>query len=271
MSHDRITYNAECERMLQKWENASDVLPHLLIVQPENGGVGCEEFVEKLAKIYHEKKGIPRSFERSFLHLKYSKNMKEGERGLFFDSPRVVAKLYNHFIGVFCIEITDYITQPEAQEFLKLLDYMTANASYIRFVLVVSTNDKEIANEMYCLLRRYIRLARLNMDYADVNTYARVAVRQLQDNGMTITSGFEQGLENHIEKLLSKENFSGYSTIFNMIDDIVYEFEAERNTKLTKGHLQKYEKSSLLNEVSLRKQKKMGFWGGENAKNMYRK
>lgn len=259
MNTTSIKYSQECKDIKLKWVNPEIEEPNLLIVQPQHEGVGCAEFVRELAVAHHAKCGYRRSFHKSFLSLKFSKDISEQEVRRFFDSPRIIAELYNRFVGTFCIEVSDYLSMTDAPEFSKLIDFVSANKNDIKFIFVVSTDDQMLASIMLNILRKVVRIEQLNIGYAEVKDYADYAVELLQKRGISAAKGIEHILRNYIDDLTKKSSFAGFDTVARLVEDIVYEMRADNIYKLTKDNLVRIKELFLADDSNINTSKRVGF------------
>jgi len=267
-----LTYSPECERLLKKWPNPNVDVPHLFFHLPENKGVGFDEFVRELAKLYHEKNKIQRNFNRCFISSKIRSDISHNEMGHFCDSPRNCAEFYNGFIGVFVIEITDFLKFTDSPMFNKLIDYVEKNInansvkndstgeSQIKFIFVVGTDDIEAAFGMYKLLKNRIRIDMVKMEYSNVKTYAEYALSLLESKGFKHETGVKEVIEKYIREMMKKESFAGFDTILRFIDDLAYETNLSILPKLTAGSLKDI-KDALIKEDDddIKQMRKIGF------------
>lgn len=252
-------YGSECGRMFEYWSKVRFNTPNLLIIQPKNGGVGCDYFVKSLAKAYHLKSGKKRTFKRSFLSLKYSKSFNDHEIRTFFDNPRLCAENYNNFSGTFCINVSDFVEAVELPAFIKLLDFIDSNKKNTKFIFVVNTDDRESVSLLYSTLRVCIRIDRLIMEYTDINTYFKFAVTLFNRHELTVDCGANETLMEYLELLMKKESFAGYDSITRIVEDIVFEVNVENLPELTGAGLEKMKDKLFSEESGKSPYRKIGF------------
>ena len=259
VSSNCIAYSQKSMEVLFKWRNPDIVTPSLLIVQPQNEGVGCCEYVKALAKAYYLQSDPRRSFEKTFLSLRYPKDISEEGIKRFFDSPRIVAEHYNRFLGVFAIEITEYLYHSESSAFVKLLEYVTSNRDEINFVFLISTDDKTAAQRMYAVINKHIRIEQLTMEYADTKSYVSYAINLLCRNQLKYEKGVEEVLSGYIQELAQRDSFCGYDTIIRLTDDIIYEMQCCDVLKVRKGDVEKIKDLHLKENLALNSRNNIGF------------
>ena len=254
-----MKYSQECEDLLSRWLNPDAEEPNLLIVQPQNEGVGCAELVRELAVAHHKKSGCRRSFHNCFLSLKFSKDLNEQELRRFFDSPRIIAELYNRFVGTFCIEVSDYLEMLDSPTFSKLLDFISTNKNTIKFIFVINSNDQLLTSAMQNTLKKAIRVEQLTLGYADVKVYVEYAIELLKKSGVAAAKGIEHTLMEHLDTLMEKPHFSGFDTVVRLVEDIVYEMRADDIPQLTKENLFRIRDVFLTGDSNIETSKRVGF------------
>ena len=252
-------YNIECKRMFDCWSKPEVDTPNLLIIQPKNGGVGCDYFVMSLAKAFHKKSGNKRSFKRSFLSLRYSKDFSEHEMKLFFDSPRLFIENYNCFNGTLCINVSDCVQAIDYPAFNKLLDFINTNKKDTKFIFIVDSDEKESAIPLYDSLKRHIRIARMTMEYFDVKTYLDFALEMLKKHNLPVESNADGELMGYLETLTGKADFAGYDSVIRLIEDLVFESRLENITVLTSDILENMKNDLIIADKSINHIRKIGF------------
>lgn len=212
-------YNKECEDVLDEWENG--LYSHLLLNIPTNRGVKEDVLTLKLAETLNKETKSKRNIDESYLYLKYSKDMNEYKRKLFFDSPHVVAKNYNHFNGVFTIDLTDWIDQVYSQEFKELLEYIIKNYKNMKFIFVIADNDKDRYKELSNILAEFINLKDVTMTYPDTEYFMAYLETLLYSKKINVDNKREKLIE-LLEYYCHNEDFQGYDTIDKLAENITY-------------------------------------------------
>jgi hypothetical protein len=239
MNNQVFELNSEYRRLLDKWSDPNVAAPNLLIIQPQNEGVGCDRLIEELAKSHHIRINTRRSFKKCFLSLKYSKDISEQEIRRFFDSPRIRAEHYNRFIGTFCIEISEYLYSLDLPVFRRLMNYVSSMKDDVKYIFIISTDDKNAAALVHGTLRRHLRINQLTIGYSEVKRYVDYAIALFGNYKMPFERGVEQILKEYIEILSQKTSFAGYDTVSRLVDDIVFEMRSDNASKLTMNSLTK--------------------------------
>ena len=253
-----LDYNKECKEIIDKWGNPLIPVPHQIFFFPENGGDNSNELILEMAKSFLKRSGSRRDFGNSFITLKYPTDEKE--RMMFFDSPRIVAEYYNHFSGVFAIDISEHVETTESKAFEELLRYVIENEAAIQFIFIVKSEEKRLKDVVYDILNTKIRTGRLDIEYYDAKVYAKFAVKGLKEQGLIAEKGIEDVLRKNIEALSVYSDFSGQKSISRLIEDIVFEAHSEKQLQITKkwmiDFIERYveEKNTIL-----RTYKKIGF------------
>ena len=248
----------ERQRIFSQWSNPNIVEANLLIIRPQNGGVGCSELVRELALARHKKGDGTRDFKRSYLALKYPPNTaNEQDFRRFFDSPRVIAECYNFFSGLFCIDISEHLQHINSQAFHMLMNYVAANKSRIRFVFIASTNDHMLSDTAFNMLKKYMRIDQLTLQYEKPSAYAAFAKELLGKSNIEVAKSVESALVARIDMLTANADFAGHKTIFRLVEDIIAEMRYTRTSILTAKTLEKIADLHLVDDISAHR--KVGF------------
>jgi len=235
-------FNDKCNEMLAKFSTAGVDTPHIIIAQPENAGVLIELFIEKLALAHYKKisSSVRRPFENCLLELKYKGEdfISTDEHKQFLESPRNKANNYNNFKGVWVIEISDYIKNFNSPAFTNLMNHVSSNTEYIRYIFCVKTNSNDTANNLFRILKKYVRRIELvNMEYLDTHHYVSFASELLLIKGFKLSEGFNEVLFEYINEMLMKKSFSGFDSIYYLIEDITYASHGViTNNEITEKH-----------------------------------
>ena len=222
-------YNKECEEVLDEWSNG--LYNHLLLHLPKYRGVKEDVFTLRLADVLNKESGSKRNLDESYLYLKYSKDVNEHKRKLFFDSPRVVAKNYNEFNGVFVIDVSDWINQVYTSEFKMLLEYIVKNSKTVKFIFVVSESDKDKSLELVNVLSEVINLKEVTLTYPDTEYLMGYLRAVLNSKGVNADMMRSQ-LIDLIDYYYQTNDFKGYETLDKLAEQIVYLVKKNKNTKI---------------------------------------
>jgi hypothetical protein len=254
-------FNTKCREVLQKWSISEIDAPHVMVVQPENGGVFNNNFVMELALAHYNKLNIRRSFENCFLSLKYKgKDARKEDYDRFFDSARVQAGNYNRFIGTFAVDISEFIKIPDYPAFEYLLDYVDSTSKDIKYIFSVSTDDKTAISRLYGIIRNRFRIELINMGYSDVDYYVNCVITMLQNRGIAVNENIEQVLADYIEKIHTQKSFAGVDSITRLVDDIVCEvYRYKEMSEIPEVHLSEIMDRVLVDEYDDYSMRKIGF------------
>lgn len=181
-----------------------------LVVLPQEGDVGFEEYFEHKAKEIKTRKRIFSPLEQNKLMLAYPKpDSKEAfifEK--FFESPSIVAK--NHeFEGCFAIDISAYIGKTEDENFEKLIAYMHNNKNTVFLLFLYSDNKNEIQN-MYDQLSRYDDLRLVSIPLPNANTLMEYTVSGIRDFSLHIKNPVYAFLQEYFSQRKCGYDFADY-------------------------------------------------------------
>jgi hypothetical protein len=245
--------------MLKIWSNPNVDPPSILIVTPRMGGVRHLEFAEELAMAHYTRSGIKRSFRSCYISLIYPGENSEKELLQFYDSTRVVAEKYNHFIGTFCIDLSNYFHSIDGQAFQRLLNYVDAHKLHIKFIFVACTNDKAPVTRIYFSLRNHLRIALIDMGFSDNWVYVEFVMESLRNMEMQTECGIDNIIAEYIDAIAQKKHFSGFDTVSRFIDELVYEARFNDIGILTKDALVGFKDALITADTEPNTIKRIGF------------
>lgn len=233
-------YNKECEEVLDEWNNG--LYSHLILHLPKYGGVKEEVFTLRLAEILNKESGSKRNLDESYLYLKYSKDISEHKRKLFFDSPSVIAKNYNEFDGVFVVDISDWINHVYTSEFKELLEYIVKNSKTMKFIFVIHASDKDKSLELVNILSEVINLKEVSLTYPDID-YFMVYLRAVLGSKGVNTDVMRNQLLDLITNYYQSDEFRGYETLDKLAEHIVYLVKKNNDIDFTELYKAKNKKT----------------------------
>ncbi len=172
-----------------------------LVVLPQDGDVGFEEYFEHKAKEVVKAKKIFSPLDQNKLMLAYPKpDSKEAyvfER--FFESPSIIAR--NHeFEGCFAIDISAYIGKTDNEFFEKLMSYMRSNKNAVYLLFFYSNNKNEIQS-MYDFLSRYDEIRMVNIPLPDAKVLTDYTVSKIRDFSLHVKSPVYAYLQKYFSRL----------------------------------------------------------------------
>lgn len=256
------TYSETCDAVLRNWKRPGVNNPHLLIRQPEGGGVGCMEFVEELARAVYENSHTRRAFHQCFLALRYPKESgSDFETRHFFDSPGVAAEHYNHFEGVFCIDLSEWLGDINTKEFVRLMDYVAGHDEKVKYVFVVSAPDEAATKELHRRLAKVLRIKEIEMPFPRPETLASFAMGCFESEGIKTEQDAGKVLCDYIDELAAQRDFSGYETVLRMVDDIIFEIRTEpaQTPVVTRNTLLQMKSICMTSAATCETRKSIGF------------
>ncbi len=171
-----------------------------LVVLPQSGDVGFEEYFHHKTRAIMKAKKLFSPQEQNGLMLSYPKpDSKEPyvfER--FFESPSVVA--CNHaFEGCFAIDISAYIGKTNEETFEKLIAYMHSN-NHTVFLLFLYSDNKNEVRQMHGQLSRYDEIKLVDIPLPDAKMLTDYTMSGIRDFSLHIKSDVEKYLEKYYEK-----------------------------------------------------------------------
>jgi len=232
-------YPDRCIEILTK--NAiPDIDEKHAVIHHSNESILAEYFAYEFAQGRYKKLAaldIRRPFGNCYLPLKYraGEGVTDLDYKRFFDSARIKAEKYNNFIGTFVIDITDHLVNPYHPAMDRLLDFVDATSTDTKYLFIIDTNDSLIAEKMF--KRIVSRVRRLDMIELHVSTsqYADYASMLLQSKGIILTKSINQPLTKYITKISEKTSFSGFESIRDSVDDIIYAIHGMTDAKSVTG------------------------------------
>ncbi len=180
--------------------NEATCLGNELVVLPQSGEVGFEEYFAHKTRAVRDAKKIFSTFGGYELMLEYpAQDTKEPmafER--FFESPFVVAR--NHvFKGCFGIDITNYINQYHAERFLDLIAYMRSNPDAVYVLFMYSGNSNEI-RAMHDFLVQYMDIRLVNIPLPSVQELIEYTISHIRDFSLHVDAAVESDLHDYYTK-----------------------------------------------------------------------
>lgn len=179
--------------------NETTCLGNELVVLPQNGDVGFDEYVDyKTNQIIKAKNLSP--YTQNKLMLEYpSPDAKEHmifER--FFESPFVVA--YNRdFEGCFAIDVSAYIGKYNDVHFTNLISYMLQNKAAV-YTLILYTNNKNEIKAMYDAVSQYMDLQLTHIPLPEPAVLADYTVEEIRAFSLHVSASVNDFLQEYYEK-----------------------------------------------------------------------
>lgn len=185
--------------------DASNCCVDELVVLPQDGETGFEEYYEHKAKEIVKAKKIFSPLEQNMLMLAYpQEDAKEPyvfER--FFESATIVAR--NHeFEGCFAIDISAYIGKENHEYFSRLISYMHQNRNAVYLLFMYSNNVNEI-RAMFDFLARFTEIRKVEIPLPSANQLTEYTVAKIRDFSLHV----KNPIYAFIQKYYSQNNF-GY-------------------------------------------------------------
>lgn len=152
---------AKLDESILKICNIDNCLDNELVILPQNGDTGFDEYFEYKSQLIRESKRLFTPCEHKLM-LRYPHHPKDtpGDPTVFarfFESP-AVALHHQFFEGCFAVDITDYKKGWDTDEFVMLLSYIVSNPDivFLLFMYSDSPSDSEQAYRTisdYCSIR----------------------------------------------------------------------------------------------------------------------
>lgn len=181
-----------------------------IVVLPQEGDVGFDEYFEHKAKEVIKAKKLFSPLDHNKLMLAYPKpDSKEAdifER--FFESPSIVAR--NHeFEGCFAIDISAYKGKTDHEFFEKLMAYMQRNKNAVYVLFFYSDNKNEIMN-MYDYLSRYDEIRLVSIPLPDAKTLTDYTVSKIRDFSLHVKSPVYAFLQKYYSRVKCGYDLADY-------------------------------------------------------------
>lgn len=178
--------------------NEVTCLRNELVILPQNGNVGFEEYVQHKAREIAKVKNLSPYIENQLILTYPTPESREYlifER--FFESPSVVA--YNHvFEGCFAIDVTAYINKQNNDNFLKLISYMLTNVDTV-FTLFIYTNNKNEVQKMFDCLSQYMDINLVEIPLPGPQALADYTVDKIREFSLHVSSSVTEYLSQYYE------------------------------------------------------------------------
>lgn len=181
-----------------------------LVVLPQEGDVGFEEYFEHKSKEIVKAKKIFSPLDQNKLMLAYPRpDAREAfvfQR--FFESPSIVAR--NHeFEGCFAIDISAYIGKTDNEFFEKLMAFMRSNKNTVFLLFLYSNNKNEIQN-MYDYLSRYDEIRMVNIPLPDAKVLTDYTVSKIRDFSLHVKNPVCSFLQQYYSRLKCGYDLADY-------------------------------------------------------------
>lgn len=182
-----------------KATNESNCLVNELVVLPQSGDVGFDEYIDAKTNLIVKAKNLS-PYTQNKLMLAYpAPDAREHmifER--FFESPFVVA--YNRdFEGCFAIDISAYIGKCGDVHFTNLISYMLQNNTAV-YTLILYTNNTNEIRAMYNTISQYMDLRLTHIPLPDPSVLADYTVEEIRTFSLHVSASVNDFLQNYYEK-----------------------------------------------------------------------
>lgn len=184
--------------------NQTTCLINELVVLPQNGDVGLDEYVDyKTTAITKAKNLSPYSQNKLMLAYPAPDSREHMIFERFFESPFVVA--YNRdFEGCFVIDVSAYVGKYNDVHFTNLISYMLQNKTAV-YTLILYTNNKNEIKAMYDTVSQYMDLRLTHIPLPTPTVLAEYTVEEIRTFSLHVSTSVNDFLEDYYEK-----NPSGY-------------------------------------------------------------
>lgn len=178
--------------------NEMTCLDNELVVLPQNGDVGFDEYIGLKTKFIEKVKNLT-PYSQHQLMLAYpapdAQEYMVFER--FFESPSVVA-FNRDFEGCFAIDISAYTGKYHDAHFLNLISYILQNKSAVYTLILFSNNTNEIKS-MYDTLSQYMALRLTHIPLPDPEVLAEYTVEEIRAFSLHVSAPVTDFLKEYYE------------------------------------------------------------------------
>lgn len=211
----------------------------LFLTQPLGGGVGLESLAEGLARAHFAREGRGRSFDQSYLsRCCPPPGAPESQWRAFFQSPQRQARFYNRFRGVFHMDLSAWLQNPQAPELGVLCRYLQQGAGEVACLFSVRAETPEAADGLFARLSLALPLRRADLLPPRPRLLARLTQLYLAGMGVGVTAGALALVVEYAEALAGCAGFCHMDSIPGLAKNLAAGREAGRDT-LTRRDLKR--------------------------------
>jgi hypothetical protein len=244
--------------LMDQWKKYGLNNPHLFIVKNTLGNDDCIRFLQQLTKEGLVTSKIRRSIKRSFFYQKLKKDCTEHELNRFFESPQLVCDIYNDFIGMFAIDISEFESDCTNVRLKALLDYVCENEEKIRFSFIVHTSTFEKEQALFTYLSKRLVIRRFEFDIINIENLMDYVENKNKENNITIDDQAAQYLELQFQEMLESKTVESINDMIRLYDNFVYEYRDDLSS-VSKDQLHQSLKDSFTELETAKAKRDFGF------------
>lgn len=235
---------AEQAVLLDLWKKYGLNNPHLLIVKNTFSNDDCIRFLQQLTKAGLNSSKIRRSAKRSFLYQKLKKDCTDYELIRFLDSPHLVSDIYNDFIGMFVIDISEFTSDYMDHRFTALVNFACENEDKIRFCFIVNTISRKQEQDLLAFLSKRLVLRRLEFVTLNIENLMDYVENKNKENRVIIDDQATQYIQSLFEEMLESNSLESLTNMIRHYDNLIYDYRDTPNS-VSKDQLQQSLKGCL--------------------------
>jgi len=239
----------------QKYALSDINLPNYLLKISRGGGVTT--LINAFTNFLHATKaidfcGLERSFEFKLSYT--SPELYFSELTRFENTLVEMAGYKHHYKGVVCVNIHEWLGHTSEPHFKRFIDYIARNKELVVvFYIHASNKSNKIAQAnfkaMESVLSLRLRLETLELRFPRADELVdHVNEHFMQDKGFTFGADAKALLCETIDELTTGKHFSGFKTIAQLANDILYHVLSQvlvNSKEITAKMLKGFEKDSI--------------------------
>ncbi len=189
------------------------------------------------------------------------------ELNRLIEQIRNAAGFRNEYRGLVVVDITDWADRTEEDNFIKVLEYLSAIDSKVFIIFTADSFTEQQIEKAEKVLNAYCRIRTVAFPYPSKIAFAAYCAKRLKKYKINLDQGAQDLLCASIEKLMESEHFYGYKTVDLLCLDVAFELSSSldiHGETITAEHLEAFSKDSVFIErlYSAAKIRHIGFGGG---------
>lgn len=249
---------AQQAELMEQWKKYGLNNPHLFIVKNTPGNDDCIRFLQQLTKVGLTSSNIRRSAKRSFLYQKLKKDCTDYELIRLLDSPHLVSDIYNEFIGVFAIDISDFVSDCADERLRILLDFAQDHQDSIRFCFIVNTNLQNQEKDLMTFVSKKLILRRFEFVTLNIEHLMDYVDSKNKENKVSFDQQAVQYLETMFIEMLESKSVESLTEMIRLYDSLIYEYR-DTPSSVSKDQLHQSLKGSKAESEAIHSKRKFGF------------
>jgi len=240
-------------------------LPHYLFVATKRS-VGVEDSVNALAEYLHSSKTIEfiGNVKHFWFKLEYQNPNEDFSELARFHKAMADCKGYNrYFKGIAFIDVTARLKhRTDEPYFLLFLDYIVSESDKILAIFYAQTEDIREIERIESSLSSRLRFETVRFDIPGAHDLVEIMeIQHFKPRGFNFTKDAKSLLKDSIERITESPNFSGFRSISQLAEDILFkQYTNVKTGSISACKLADYSKDSpYINRIAQPKRTEFGF------------